>query len=77
MVVHEADRVPEIDDLDLGAGGVQRENKKFGIMSILSYYYSWCSHHYFCFCFSCRPGKKFSQSSSSLTSSVSRSSNIS
>lgn len=28
MVVHGAGRVPEIDDLDLGAGGVERENKK-------------------------------------------------
>ena len=33
------------------------------------------SDYYFCFCFN--PGKKFSQSSSSLTSSVSKSSNIS
>jgi len=28
MVVHGAGRVPEIDDLDLGVGGVERENKK-------------------------------------------------
>jgi glutathione reductase (NADPH) len=28
MVVHGAGRVPEIDDLDLGAAGVERENKK-------------------------------------------------
>ena len=28
IVVHGAGRVPEIDDLDLGAAGVERENKK-------------------------------------------------
>src|SRR6266849_2980917 len=28
MVVHGAGRVPEIDDLDLGAAGLERENKK-------------------------------------------------
>jgi len=26
MVVHGADRAPEIDDLELGAGGIEREN---------------------------------------------------